>query len=606
MAFSKNAIVKLLKRTEIIGIISIFLIIGVSYGLFFYLQKGTEDGIRNSLFEQQEQRQLDSTKAISQHISSDLDSIMARLQGLANSIYLQQGELSDNKTRTLMEEIYLQLNATHTVDRLFLLNKNDISTIALVPKGEKTFIGTSFSYRDYVKQTRTTLIPVFSNGFEGTDGKYRIALTYPIVNRETGEYIGLVGALIPTIQFFDHYGNIHNIKSQYLAVLDRQSNHLIHPLKQFVGIPFFGNYTQRFTGHNIILNNLIRRVMSGQPDLAVYDFINGQRLTTGYPIFLQGKPMYFVFVITPTSTIYSQIDDVIFTERLEMFSLLAGVTAAVAVLILFLLKWSNTLERRVKTRTKELDESNQRLEGLNEQLKINEKLQKEFVNIAAHELRTPIQPILGITEILKSTTRDTKEHELVDIVYRNAKRLQHLTEDILDVTRIESQSLLLNKERFNLTEMILDAIADTKNQIATENKDNNLKLEFVDNNDNESQEDIFVVADKGRINRVISNLLNNAIKFTNEGIITVSTEKKNNEVLVSIKDTGAGIDAEILPRLFTKFASKSETGGTGLGLFISKSIVDAHVGKIWGENNTDGKGATFAFSLPLEENNNNS
>jgi hypothetical protein len=214
-----------------------------------YLQKDTEDDIRNSLFEQQEQRQLDSTKAISQHISSDLDSVMARLQGLANSIYLQQGELSDNKTRTLMEEIYLQLNATHTVDRLFLLNKNDTSTLALATKGEKTFIGTSVSYRDYVKQTRIPLMPVFSNGFEGRDGKYRMALTYPIVNRETGEYIGLVGVLIPTIQFFNHYGNIHNIQSQYLAVLDRQSNHLIHPLKQFIGIPFFGNYTQQSTGH---------------------------------------------------------------------------------------------------------------------------------------------------------------------------------------------------------------------------------------------------------------------------------------------------------------------------------------------------------------------
>ena len=166
------------------------------------------------------------------------------------------------------------------------------------------------------------------------------------------------------------------------------------------------------------------------------------------------------------------------------------------------------------------------------------------------------------------------------------------------MNRIESQSLLLNKERFNLTEMILDAITDTKNQIATKNKDNNLKLKFI-NKDNESQEDIFVVADKGRISRVISNLLSNAIKFTNEGIITVSTEKKDNEVLVSIKDTGAGIDAEILTRLFTKFATKSETGGTGLGLFISKSIVDAHGGKIWGENNLDGKGATFTFSLPV-------
>ena len=167
------------------------------------------------------------------------------------------------------------------------------------------------------------------------------------------------------------------------------------------------------------------------------------------------------------------------------------------------------------------------------------------------------------------------------------------------MNRIESQSLLLNKERFNLPEIILDAIADIKNQIATKNKDNNLKMEFVDTKDKESQEDIFVVADKGRISRVISNLLNNAIKFTNEGIITVSTEKKDNEVLVSIKDTGAGIDAEILPRLFTKFTTKSETGGTGLGLFISKSIIEAHGGKIWAENKSNGKGATFTFSLPI-------
>jgi signal transduction histidine kinase len=237
------------------------------------------------------------------------------------------------------------------------------------------------------------------------------------------------------------------------------------------------------------------------------------------------------------------------------------------------------LERRVKTRTKELDESNQRLEGLNEQLKINEKLQKEFINIAAHELRTPIQPILGLTEILKSTTRGRKDHELVDVVYRNAKRLQHFTEDILDVNRIESQSLLLNKERFNLTEMILDAITDTKNQIATENKDNNLKLKFVDKDkDKESQEDVFVVADKGRISRVISNLLSNAIKFTKEGIITVSIEKKNNRVLVSIKDTGAGIDSEILSRLFTKFTTKSETGGT-VWVFSYQKVSLMHMGE---------------------------
>ena len=143
--------------------------------------------------------------------------------------------------------------------------------------------------------------------------------------------------------------------------------------------------------------------------------------------------------------------------------------------------------------------------------------------------------------------------------------------------------------------MILGVIADSNNQIAKEHKDN-LKLEF------SNSEDVFIEADKGKINQVISNLLNNAIKFTREGTVSIiaAVVPKNNEIVVNISDTGAGIDSEILPRLFTKFAAKSITG-TGLGLFISKSIIDSHGGKIWGKNNyPEGKGATFGFSLPLQ------
>jgi signal transduction histidine kinase len=222
------------------------------------------------------------------------------------------------------------------------------------------------------------------------------------------------------------------------------------------------------------------------------------------------------------------------------------------------------------------------------------------VNIAAHELRTPVQPILGLADILRSKETDGGERaEYLDVIIRNAKRLQRLTQDILDISRIESRSLDLKKESFNLSEMILSAIADSNNQIAKEHKDN-LKLEFID-----PKEDIFIEADKGRINQVISNLLNNAIKFTNEGtvIVSVAAVRTNNEIVVSISDTGIGIDSEILPRLFTKFATKSTTG-TGLGLFISKSIIEAHGGKIWGKNNyPEGNGATFGFSLPLQNRN---
>jgi len=243
---------------------------------------------------------------------------------------------------------------------------------------------------------------------------------------------------------------------------------------------------------------------------------------------------------------------------------------------------------------------------LYEQLKIHDKMQKEFINVAAHELRTPIQPILGLAEVLRSKKDEGRREEddkqkndeellLLDTIIRNAKRLQRLTEDILDVTKIESQSLQLNKEQFNLREMMLNAIADSNNQLK---KDSNIKLELV------SKEDVFVEADKARLNQVIANLLSNAIKFTQEegGSITIRTEIMNSRILVSIKDTGTGIDPEILPRLFTKFVTKPETGGTGLGLFISKSIIESHDGIMWAENNANGeKGATFGFSLPISK-----
>jgi two-component system, OmpR family, sensor histidine kinase VicK len=239
----------------------------------------------------------------------------------------------------------------------------------------------------------------------------------------------------------------------------------------------------------------------------------------------------------------------------------------------------------------QLENSNEELAAANKKLKESDKIQKEFINVAAHELRTPIQPILGLTEVLRSKIKNKDECELIDVISRNAKRLHRLTEDILDVTKIESQSLQLQKEKFNLNEVIMSVLADYEGLIRTI-KD--VKVSFINNGD------FIVEADKGRLNQVISNLLSNAIKFTQKGSIIISSQLKdnNNNVIVFVKDTGIGIDQEIMSRLFSKFASKSWIG-TGLGLFISKSIINAHGGKIWGENNSDGKGATFTFALPL-------
>jgi two-component system sensor histidine kinase VicK len=289
-----------------------------------------------------------------------------------------------------------------------------------------------------------------------------------------------------------------------------------------------------------------------------------------------------------------------------MFTLLGSTFAAISVLIIILIKWSGILDKEVKRRTKELDGSNRQLALANEKLELHDKMQKEFINIAAHELRTPIQPIIGLSEVLRSRRRGDIEKveeqiqhdELLDIIIRNAKRLGRLSEDILDVTKIESQSLVLKKEKFNLNQLILNAVTDSRNQITKENK---VELVF------KGEADIYVEADKDRINQVVSNLLSNAIKFTKEGTIAVTIEKKKEGgrevVVVAIKDSGTGVHPEVFPKLFTRFTSSSQ-GGTGLGLFISRSIIEAHGGRIWAENNKDGKGATFSFSLPTNDNNN--
>jgi signal transduction histidine kinase len=219
-------------------------------------------------------------------------------------------------------------------------------------------------------------------------------------------------------------------------------------------------------------------------------------------------------------------------------------------------------------------------------------MQKEFINIAAHELRTPTQAITGYSELLKMEPENSKMY--INPIIRNSQRLQKLSEDILDVTRIESQSLKLTKEEFDLNDVMSSIVGDYKSLLL--DNENNVNLNIV-----YEPKSIILNADKGRIAQVISNLLSNAIRFTTKkekGTICVMTEKNDSEIIVSVKDTGSGIDPDIMPRLFTKFATRSDAG-TGLGLYISKNIIEAHSGRIWAENNAGGKGATFTFTLPL-------
>ena len=291
----------------------------------------------------------------------------------------------------------------------------------------------------------------------------------------------------------------------------------------------------------------------------------------------------------------------------------------------------------LQSTTEELKESlqilakvNQELTVTNEQLNKHDKIQKEFINVAAHELRTPTQSIVGYCEMIDTFPENTQKY--LEPVKRNAEKLYRLTEDILDVSRIESGTLKLEKIKFDLREIIVSLIEDLTTKKKKEDAINSDKRHKTDKNANIQlvypelpAQPIFIYADKNRIQQVISNLLSNALKFTENGIITITMEKfkdnnnsnnnsnddyddddneKQEFVCIKIKDTGKGIDPEVLPRLFEKFATKSDRG-TGLGLYISKNIVEAHGGKIWGMNNKNNNnmyvenGAEFGFTLPL-------
>jgi hypothetical protein len=254
-------------RAKVIAIISIVLIISISYSLFFYFQAITESNVKNNLFAQQRDRQIMATRILSQHIASDLGLVEAKLEGLSNSIYFQQGDLTSNKTKTLVQANFLNIDSI--VDHLFVVNKNNIMTMDVAAKGAKTFVGTDVSQRQYVVQAEKTQGPVFSNGYVGLDGKTRIGITYPVINTQTGKYLGLVGAVVPVVQFLSNYENIYNIESQFLVAYDKSKNYIATPRTQLLGKNFFANDIQEFFHHNQIYTNKFSQVSQDMPSMTL-------------------------------------------------------------------------------------------------------------------------------------------------------------------------------------------------------------------------------------------------------------------------------------------------------------------------------------------------
>ena len=349
-------------------------------------------------------------------------------------------------------------------------------------------------------------------------------------------------------------------------------------------------------------NNILATSLTGGSGLRDISFNENMTTIAYQPITLDGEFLWSLYISTPHS-LASNVGYLI-NQQKNFSTIVIIVVGSMAFGIAFLiLSWNKRLEGAVESRTvqlkktnESLTESNSLLASANKQLEIHDNMQKEFINVAAHELRTPIMPILGEAELIENDISDNDyarvSKEQISSIIRNAKRLDRLAADILNVTNIEGKSLKLNKASFDIDEILSELVTEYSRQIEGDIA-KNIKLKIL-------YEPIHVkiFADRYRITQVISNIINNAIKFTDQGVITIIGKVNSTELSVQISDTGKGIDHEIISRLFDKFVSRSEQG-TGLGLFISKNIIESHGGTIIGFNQDNGTGATFIFTLPL-------
>jgi hypothetical protein len=338
-----------------IALVLIVLIVSFSFASLFFIQDITKQDIENRIFEEQKGRQMEYTKIVSTHMSSDLERVIAMMNGLGNSIYVQEKEYSSPALKELMQEEFGKYN--NTINRLFILDNNDVMTVGLA-KEREPLVGSDLSFRDWVRKTRESNSTVFSDGFE-RQGLYRIFISYPVFDRLSGDYIATIGASVLADPFFSFYKNIENFEEGFLVSYNKDGDLLYNGLnKSLVGLNFFGPEVQDAVNHNEVANNLTKSLIKfAEPSYAVYDSGAGERINTQQPVLVNGEPQYFLQVITPTTQIYSQIQDALYLEEVKIYLLLAGTLAAIVVLVFILVEWNHILQREVKRRTTELHES---------------------------------------------------------------------------------------------------------------------------------------------------------------------------------------------------------------------------------------------------------
>lgn len=591
-----------------LGIITIIIAIAISLSLISYQYSQysaaqiEEISIRNTRSNAEIQ-----AYDLSNALANKLNDITSLLRIIGGAPAIQEGNLS--RAASIFNEA--QSATSDLTDFYMWLDKD--GKIAWISNINQTayeqYKGLDLSYRLYFSEPKATHNVYYSSIVDSNDRINRLYISYPIIGKNASTQLGPVAVADSSLG--DEFrgtvvaGIRTDVLGKYLesqisphlegqvGLIDRTGLILYSKDSEYVSKNVFGVRFQSFLQS---LGSETIRTMSSGFKLGLQGYsgseevsMNGKSAFVYTPVLLEGNQFGILYIIAPYTQV-AEVTALVENQKNLSILLIIAIGASAVTAAIVILQWNKNLEKIIAQRTALLREAN-------EQLTVHDKLQKEFINIAAHELRTPLQPILGLTEILES--RFGERSEEMKVIARNARRLERLTQDILDVSKIESGALTLNIQTIDLDEAISSVIIDYRNNLTVairpeENeKKEKVKIRY-------EPEKLIVKGDRERIQQVMSNLINNALRFTKEGTITVKSQAIDGLAQISVKDTGSGIDPEVIPRLFQKFVTKSARG-TGLGLYISNSIIQAHGGKMWAENNSDGKGATFTFTLPLEK-----
>jgi signal transduction histidine kinase len=562
---------------------------------------------------------------LSEILANRIESIIPLLQTLADAPALQNNEYQ--RARLIID--FRQNYTSGLTDFYMWLDKDGkivwISNINST--AYQQYKGFDLSYRPYFTMAKNSSMEYYSSVIESNDRVPRYFLSYPILSKQRGEYrdvnatekgsfMGVVVAGIRTGILGELLKN--QLLPQFnstIGLLDKNGLVLYANSQSFVGKNIFGKEIQSALSTllsarsrdqlNEALKSSVNSDGGGSSSIDVISKQGTVNTIAISPVLLNRTNFLTLYVAVPHN-LAGDVASAISEQKYLSILIIAIIGSVASIIAYIILTWNKRLRAIVNSRTSDLDKANKELTSAYEQLKVHHKTQKEFIDIAAHELRTPLQPIIGIMNVLRSRVTDHEQQKLFDIVIRNAKRLQRLSEDILDVTKIEGHTLDIKKEVFDINDAITSILQEYRSQ--TERNNNKKYNQFPEISFQPEKASVYVQADKGRITQVINNLVDNAIKFAlqQNGKLDIvvsysdsdNKEKFDGNVIVSIKDNGTGIDPEIMPKLFSKFATKSFSG-TGLGLYVSKNIIEAHGGKIWAENNNNGNGATFYFSLPI-------